>query len=124
MNCREYPLSLLTAFAASSPKGTPFGCTGNLAATTESRPLGEGGIAVGDDGRGTPAKRTHSKSSNAKRLLHVLVQQPFFRSYSTPFFSISSSGISSVLTMVSICSSLAHSSGVKRWLARSTTVCR
>lgn len=40
------------------------------------------------------------------------------------FFSISSSGISSVLTMVSICSSLAHSSGVKRCRARSTTVCR
>ena len=31
------------------------------------------------------------------------------------------SGISSRLTMVSICSSLEHSSGVKRWLARATT---
>lgn len=60
----------------------------------------------------------------AKRLLHVLVQQPFYRFYSSPFFRMSSSGISSVLTMVSICSSLAHSSGVKRCRARSTTVCR
>ena len=46
------PLSLLTAFAASSPKGTPFSIAANFIATTKSRPLGEGGIAVGDDGRG------------------------------------------------------------------------
>ena len=46
------PLSLLTPFAASSPKGTPLRYAGNLIATTKSRPLGEGGIAVGDDGRG------------------------------------------------------------------------
>ena len=70
------------------------------------------------------SEMTGGVSSNAKRLLHVLVQQPFYRFYSSPFFSISSSGISSVLTMVSICSSFAHSAGVKRCRARSTTVCR
>ena len=53
-----HPLSLLTAFAASSPKGTPLRYAGNLSATTKSRPLGEGGIAVGDDGRGIPGKCT------------------------------------------------------------------
>ena len=37
-----YPLSLATL--ASSPKGTPLRCAGNLAATTKSRPLGEGGL--------------------------------------------------------------------------------
>ena len=47
---REYPLSL-TSFG-SSPKGTPYGNTGNFPATAKSRPLGEGGIAAGDDGRG------------------------------------------------------------------------
>ena len=52
-----YPLSLLTAFAASSPKGTPYGNAGNFAVTTKSRPLGEGGIAAGDDGRGNPPLR-------------------------------------------------------------------
>ena len=50
--CREHPLSLLTVFAASSPKGTPLCCAGNFAATAKSRALGEGGIAAGDDGRG------------------------------------------------------------------------
>ena len=54
----ENPLSLLAAFAASSPKGTPLGCAGNFIATAKSRPLGEGGIAVGDDGRGIPGKHT------------------------------------------------------------------
>ena len=39
-----HPLSLLTAFAASSPKGTPLCYAGNLAAATKSRPLGEGGL--------------------------------------------------------------------------------
>ena len=67
-----HPLSLLTTFAASSPKGTPLRYAGNLSATTKSRPLGEGGIAVGDDGRGIPDKYTlqfnqklsrHAKSS-------------------------------------------------------------
>ena len=29
---REYPLSLLTTFAASSPNGTPLSCVGNFAA--------------------------------------------------------------------------------------------
>ena len=47
------PLSLATL--DSSPKGTPLGYTGNFIATAKSRPLGEGGIAAGDDGRGTPA---------------------------------------------------------------------
>ena len=46
----EYPLRLTTF--ASSPKGTPLRCAGNFAATAKSRPLGEGGISVGDDGRG------------------------------------------------------------------------
>ena len=36
-----YPLSLLTAFAASSPKGTPYGNAGNFAATAEAVPLGK-----------------------------------------------------------------------------------
>ncbi len=36
----------------SSPKGTPLRYAGNLIATAKSRPLGEGGIAAGDDGRG------------------------------------------------------------------------
>ena len=35
----RYPLSLLTAFAASSPKGTPYGNAGNFAATAEAVPL-------------------------------------------------------------------------------------
>ena len=50
----------------------------------------------------------------------------FFVAYSafSSFLSISNSGISSVLTMVSISSSFAQSSGEKRSLARSTTVCR
>ena len=38
---------------ASSPKGTPFGNAVNFAFTAKSRPLGEGGKAVGFDGRGT-----------------------------------------------------------------------
>ena len=41
---RGYPLSLLTAFAASSPKGTPLHYAGNFIATAKSRPLGEGGL--------------------------------------------------------------------------------
>ena len=36
-----YPLSLLTAFAASSPKGTPFGAAAKFAATTKAVPLGK-----------------------------------------------------------------------------------
>ena len=62
------PLSLLTAFAASSPKGTPFSAVTEFPATAEAVPLdrlspagercrvaterGAGGIAAGDDGRG------------------------------------------------------------------------
>ena len=46
----RYPLRL-TMFA-SSPKGTPLRYAGNFIATAKSRPLGDGGIAVGDDGRG------------------------------------------------------------------------
>ena len=38
---RGHPLSLLTAFAASSPKGTPYGNAGNFAATAEAVPLGK-----------------------------------------------------------------------------------
>ena len=48
---RGYPLSHGLR-RASSPKGTPYGNAGNFIATTKSRPLGEGGIAAGDDGRG------------------------------------------------------------------------
>ena len=44
------PQSLLRK--ASSPKGTPYGNAGNFAATAKSRPIGEGDIAAGDDGRG------------------------------------------------------------------------
>lgn len=36
-----HPLSLLTTFAASSPKGTPYGNAGNFAATAEAVPLGK-----------------------------------------------------------------------------------
>ena len=37
----RHPLSLLTAFAASSPKGTPYGNAGSFAATAEAVPLGK-----------------------------------------------------------------------------------
>ncbi len=37
---------------ASSPKGDAFALLRKLYLHHESRPLGEGGIAVGDDGRG------------------------------------------------------------------------
>ena len=47
----SYPLSHGLR-RASSPKGTPYGNAGNFIATAESRPLGEGGKAVGFDGRG------------------------------------------------------------------------
>ena len=50
MNGRRPPQARLCR--ASSPKGTPYGNAGNFIATAKSRPLGEGGIAVGDDGRG------------------------------------------------------------------------
>ena len=36
-----YPLSLLTAFAATSPKGTPLGYAGDFTATTKAVPLGK-----------------------------------------------------------------------------------
>ena len=36
-----YPFSLLTAFAASSPKGTPLSYAGNFTSTAKSRPLGQ-----------------------------------------------------------------------------------
>ena len=48
---RQYPLSHGLR-RASSPKGTPFGNAGNFAITAQSRPLGEGGKAVGFDGGG------------------------------------------------------------------------
>ena len=35
------PLSLLTTFAASSPKGTPFGTAGNFTAAAKAVPLGK-----------------------------------------------------------------------------------
>ena len=50
------PLSLLTAFAASSPKGTPLSYAGNFTSAAKSRPLGEGGKAAGFDGRGIPPR--------------------------------------------------------------------
>ena len=54
------PQSLLRK--ASSPKGTPYGNAGNFAAAAKSRPLGEGGIAAGDDGRGlSPLLRKKSQ---------------------------------------------------------------
>ena len=56
MSRGKNPLSLLTAFAASSPKGTPYGNAGNFIIAAKSRPLGEGGIAAGDDGRGDPSR--------------------------------------------------------------------
>ena len=49
---KSYPLRLTTF--ASSPKGTPLRYAANFPATSKSRPLGEGGIAAGDDGRGDP----------------------------------------------------------------------
>ena len=48
------PLSF--AALSSSPKGTPLSYAGNFAATAKSRPLGEGVIAIGDDGRGIPCR--------------------------------------------------------------------
>ena len=38
---REYPFRLLTAFAATFPKGTAFGNAGKFAAATKGVPLGE-----------------------------------------------------------------------------------
>ena len=37
----------------------------NFPATAKSRPLGEGGIAAGDDGRGTPAARLFPQETSA-----------------------------------------------------------
>ena len=39
--CGKYPLSLLTTFAASSPKGTPYSNTGTFFATAKAVPLGK-----------------------------------------------------------------------------------
>ena len=39
--CGKYPLSLLTTFAASSPKGTPYGNAENFPATAKAVPLGK-----------------------------------------------------------------------------------
>ena len=52
-HAKGHPLRLTTF--ASSPKGTPLRYAGNFPAIAKSRPLGEGGIAAGDDGRGIPA---------------------------------------------------------------------
>ena len=50
----------------SSPKGAPFGAAAKFPATAKSRPLGEGGIAVGDDGRGaSPQRRAFAESGAA-----------------------------------------------------------
>ena len=76
-----HPLSLLTAFAASSPKGTPLGYAGNFIATVEAVPLRDdfprsggrcrvatkGGVwidAKRQDGRGN--SRALLQASNAK----------------------------------------------------------
>ena len=39
--CGKYPLSLLTTFAASSPKGAPFGAAVKFPATAKAVPLGK-----------------------------------------------------------------------------------
>ena len=51
----RYPFSL-TAFG-SSPKGAPLRSYRNAPRHYKSRPLGEGGIAAGDDGRGSANKK-------------------------------------------------------------------
>ena len=58
----------------SSPKGAPFGVAAKFPATAKSRPLGEGGIAVGDDGRGVPRSAALSQKA--------ALQMPF--SFTTP----------------------------------------
>ena len=58
------PLSFATL--SSSPKGTPLRYAGNFTITTKSRPLGEGGIAAGDDGRGArPTARMFPQETSA-----------------------------------------------------------
>ena len=53
----------------SSPKGAPFGTAAKFPATAKSRPLGEGGIAVGDDGRGaSPQRRAFAESGAANAI--------------------------------------------------------
>ena len=67
------------ALRASSPKGTPLRDAGNFIATTKSRPLGEGGIAAGDDGRGnSPAAPAGQKQCG---------KPPFVSVFHTGFFS-------------------------------------
>ena len=53
------PQSLRDTF----PKGAPFGAAAKFPATAKSRPLGEGGIAVGDDGRGVPRRAALSQKA-------------------------------------------------------------
>ena len=43
MGARRQPCQSLQALRASSPKGAPLRYAGDFAATTKSRPLGEGG---------------------------------------------------------------------------------
>ena len=43
------PLSLLTTFAASSPKGTPYGTAGNFFATAKAVPLRDDFPRPGED---------------------------------------------------------------------------
>ena len=61
-----YPLSQSLRLCQ-LPKGAPFGAAAKFPATAKSRPLGEGGIAAGDDGRG--ASRRAALSRKAARQL-------------------------------------------------------
>ena len=63
------PLSLLPLVAASSPKGTPYGNAGNFAATTKSRPLGEGGCER--------SEQTEGVSRSAALSQKAALQMPF-----------------------------------------------
>ena len=58
-----HPLSLLTTFAASSPKGTPLRYAGNFPATAKSRPLGEGGLTRSGKTEGVPARGSLSEGA-------------------------------------------------------------
>ena len=63
------PQSLLRK--ASSPKGTPLGNAGNFAATTKSRPLGEGGCERSEQTEGV-AFRTASFPAAAQSTVQRL----------------------------------------------------
>ena len=72
---RELPLQ---ALRASSPKGTPLRDAGNFIATTKSRPLGEGGIAAGDDGRGNSPAAPAGQKQCGKPLFVSVFHTGFF----------------------------------------------